>query len=394
MTRTRNAASAVDRALRFVRDERGGGGALAAAMITMMAMGGAALIVDHVQLVGTRDLVKTAADATAMAARLELGKLPRSMSDAEVLAHFDRTSTKYAQLNILGNLRLPDLGPEDIAVAYSLDRGAGTVDATIEADIDLSLMTDRMYGYAGPERMRSLSGVVAEAPVTVVLAIDASNSMLMEQAPGVVIPRLRVVQRAAHEVVRILGPNAHDPVEIGLVPWAQTACVAAADCDRFHGRDWPPALPPSTSPEVVVQAIDGLVANGGATRSAIGVSVAWELLDAASGDNRKALVLLTDGEDNLCARADGRLRNCGEWEASRQRGEACAAAKGAGIEIFVIAAMPPDQVSERLAQGLRDCSSEGEREGRYVFINNATPEALEAAFVNIANQLRVVRRVY
>ena len=394
MTGTRAAASAVDRALRFVRDERGGAGALAAAMITMMAMGGAALIVDHVQLVGARDLVKTAADATAMAARLELGKLPNSMSDAEVLAHFERTSTKYAQLNILGNLRLPDLVPEDIAVAYSLDRDAGTVDATIEADLDLSLMTGRLYGHAGPERMRSLSGVVGEAPATVVLAIDTSNSMrfdLGDNRGGTTESRLQIVQRAAHDLVRILDPNPHDPVEIGLVPWSTTACIERVDCWPAHRQL---ATAPKTSAQEIGQAIDDLRTTG-ATRSSAGISVAKTLLGRAPRDNRKALVLLTDGEDNQCGTEPNKSPgNCAPSLAAQQRQEACTAAKDDGIEIFVIAAMVPHLVSGALEQGLRDCSSEGEREGRHVFVNNATPESLEAAFSNIANQLGGFRRVY
>lgn len=383
------------RALRFLRGERGGAVSYTAVMMVVMVMGGVALIVDHVNLVGKRDLLKTAADATAMAARMELIKLPRSMSDAEVLAHFHVTSTKYAQLNVLSNVQGSGLGPGSIAVHYRLDRDAGTVDATVEADVGGTLMAHWLYGLEGPSRIRSGSGVVGHGvPATVVLAIDTSNSMqfdLNDNRAVTTESRLQIVRRAANELVGILGPNPRDPVEIGLVPWSVTACLVRADC---YPADRPLALPPVTSAQQIARAINGLT-TGGATRSSAGVSVAKALLDQAPADNRKALVLLTDGEDNACGtEPNERPRNCPPSVAAQQRSAACTAAKDAGIEIFVIAAMAPSLVSGALEQGLRDCSSEGDRPGNHVFINSATPGNLEAAFSSIAHQLRIVRRVY
>ena len=89
------------RALRFLREERGGAVSYTAVMMVLMVMGGVALIVDHAKLIDKRDLLKASADATAMAARIELVKLPRSLSDADVLAHLDAISSKYAHLNVL-----------------------------------------------------------------------------------------------------------------------------------------------------------------------------------------------------------------------------------------------------------------------------------------------------
>ena len=166
------------RALRFLREERGGAASLTAVMTILMVLGGVALIVDHANLIHKRDLLKASADATAMSARLELVQLPRSMSDAHVLAHFDATSSKYAQLNVLSNMPGSGLGPGGIAVHYHLDRNAGTVDATVEADVGGTLMAHWLYGLEGPSRIRSGSGVVGHGvPATVVLAIDTSNSM-------------------------------------------------------------------------------------------------------------------------------------------------------------------------------------------------------------------------
>ena len=103
-------------------------------------------------------------------------------------------------------------------------------------------------------------------------------------------------------------------------------------------------------------------------------------------------MLLTDGEDNYCGEAPGA---CVDSELGIDRAEACTLAKNAGTEIFVIAAMPPDDVSSDLARSLRNCSSEAENpDGTYVFINNENEEDLRAAFRDIANQLLGVRRVY
>ena len=116
---------------------------------------------------------------------------------------------------------------------------------------------------------------------------------------------------------------------------------------------------------------------------------------------RKAIVLLTDGEDTYCG--IDHKPECADSPVAVSRTEACTAAKARGTEIFVIAAMPPTSVSSELARTLRRCSSESDSEYpagtrrpdvNYVFINNATPENLEAAFGNIARQLRTLRRVY
>ena len=118
-------------------------------------------------------------------------------------------------------------------------------------------------------------------------------------------------------------------------------------------------------------------------------------LDPAVAENeslRKVIVLLTDGEDTYCGWDPGA---CVDSELGIDRSEACTLAKNAGTEIFVVAAMPPEDVSSDLAQSLRRCSSESDNPGgTYVFINNGNEEGLRAAFHEIANQLLEVRRVY
>ena len=108
-------------------------------------------------------------------------------------------------------------------------------------------------------------------------------------------------------------------------------------------------------------------------------------------DVRKVLVLLTDGEDNVCWPYDS-MRvmdpSCGTGVAT-SRAAACEAAKDDGIEIFVIAAMEPSRVGRELGNGLRACATSS----RHVYINNPDAQALRQAFRDIAIRLASVRRV-
>ena len=107
---------------------------------------------------------------------------------------------------------------------------------------------------------------------------------------------------------------------------------------------------------------------------------------------RRVIVLLTDGEDNPCGIHDPLCRTNG---VGMQRETACSAAKAAGTEIFVVAAMAPRNVSGALERSLRACSSgEGRDDGRYVFVNNSDAASLEAAFAEIGTELRTIRRTH
>ena len=176
--------------------------------------------------------------------------------------------------------------------------------------------------------------------------------------------------------------------------------------------DTPEILPLSTDVQTIVDAVDALApVTGSATYSALGVLWGQSLLEHSwkdvwgdandvhpadpnareSKNLRKAIVLLTDGEDTYCGASN---EACEDSEVGISRTDACTAAKEAGTEIFVIAAMHPDKVSDALGDSLRECSSESEESDmKYAFLDNSTPEDLMEAFAEIANQLRVVRRV-
>ena len=164
-----------------------------------------------------------------------------------------------------------------------------------------------------------------------------------------------------------------------------------------------PILPLSRDMGAVRSAIDALMPVGTATYSTMGLIWGRRLLtpewrpvwggevhpvhpdDEDSLGVRKAIVLLTDGEDNYRTALG----------AARDRSAACAAAKRAGIEVFVVAAMNPAEIGGGLSRGLTDCSSQSDDPDRtYVFLENHTKEDLEDAFRQIAHQLLVVRRTH
>ena len=176
-------------------------------------------------------------------------------------------------------------------------------------------------------------------------------------------------------------------------------------------------LPLSTNPDEIKARIEELSPVGSLTYSALGLlwgqrllmpswKSAWggsgaHPLDPSTGEDevRKAIVLLTDGEDTYCGRGK---HDCKDSPVGIWRDEACDEAKSRGTEIFVVAAMDPKEISNQFGKALENCSSQEDddskfgtrrQNGNYVFLNNATPENLEEAFKDIASQLRTLRRI-
>ena len=86
--------------IRFLQDVSGGATSITAAMLAVMAVGGTALISDHVWLVDQRDVLKSAADAAAAAATLERNRLPDGLSDRKLNKKLRATAERYVKLNL------------------------------------------------------------------------------------------------------------------------------------------------------------------------------------------------------------------------------------------------------------------------------------------------------
>ena len=210
----------------------------------------------------------------------------------------------------------------------------------------------------------------------------------------------------------------------GVVP-PSGSNVTVIDRDQrfFCPSETAPILPLSTEPDEIKQAIRALVPTGKRTYSALGVlwgqrllSPSWKSTwgggvhpvgptDPDADKVRKAIVLLTDGQDTHCGLGN---HGCDDSDVGLSRAEACTEAKRRGTEIFVVAAMMPANISTAFGNALEACSSQNDAEydaenpdaggtrrpgGNYVFLNNATPERLDEAFKDIASQIRTLRRV-
>ena len=201
-------------------------------------------------------------------------------------------------------------------------------------------------------------------------------------------------------------PRWEEPLcyDIDRVPSGQRICgdgdIQVGGPWRVHPQDncgGAPILPLTPNLSTVRNAITGMRIGGASTYSSAGIAWATRLLAPtwrpvwghaehpmeADGEVQKIIVLLTDGEDNHTSNA------------RTHRNQGCTAAKQEDILIFTIAAMDPRNVSQRLARDLGACSSQSDNpNGKFVFVNNATPEALGEAFAEIGRQIMRLRRTH
>ena len=219
---------------RFLREARGGATAIVAGAVTIMVVGASALIVDHTWLVDQRDVLKSASDAAAVAATIELKRLPTDTTDEVVQETLTQVAKNYVTLNLayLPQARLTR-AKETLAVAVTPNRGASTVDVAASADLGGTLFT-RHLPLAGSSTGPATIAVAAKVesltvPIEVVLAIDTSGSMgrtLLGYSPSWhpdtntgQKSRMRIVKDAASQLVDILDPTADNEDAIGGVPW-------------------------------------------------------------------------------------------------------------------------------------------------------------------------------
>ena len=255
----RHALAMAARARAFLGDTRAGATAIAAAAVTVMTVGASALIVDHVWLVDQRDVLKTAADAAAIAATLEIERrlaADPDISDEDLKAALHPVAARYVFMNLL---YLPEERLERAArtleVAITdLDRDQRTVAVSAQADLGGTLFSRALPllgSYEGPEKTVVRAGVEIEStPVEVVLAIDVSYSMSFALGgevrrrnfwnPGAALSesRLDIVKRAARSLVDILEPDARNRVAVGVVPWHANVRLGPAAADEWARNGW------------------------------------------------------------------------------------------------------------------------------------------------------------
>ena len=227
---------------RFLRETRAGATAIAAACITLMSVAGAALIIDHVWLVHQRDLLRSATDAAAVAATLELTKIPRSVSDEDAEAQLHPTADRYVRFNLGANLRgdMRERVLESLNVKVEVERARGSIEVRADSELGETLLAQWFLGYSGPKRLAANSGAEGSLGSTeIVLAIDTTGSMAealdgSSQGPS----RMSIVKDAAVNLVDVLESFPNSVVAVGIVPWTWRVRLDRTTRERWERNGW------------------------------------------------------------------------------------------------------------------------------------------------------------
>ena len=350
----------------------------------------------------------------------------------EVEATADLGGTLFSRaLPLLGQYA----GPPEVAATASVQSKVLPVEVVIAIDMSISMAGGLASPFSRPSRME----IVKSAARDLVAIIEPSshNQIAVGIVPwsdGVRLGPARASQWQNDGWVETYGVSAWDRyLDVRRVgAWRQRSLPAVTPQALFappsttaftsalvwrgsrtrSSRGHLEALAPLSTDRTAIDAmINSLEPWWGNTYSALGVLWAQAMLEPgwrsawggavhpadpalpAHAGMRKVIVLLTDGQDTVCAR-ETTTSDCTGATNFLSRADVCTAAKTRGTEIFVIGAMPPREVSADLGNRLRACSSQADRPGgRYVFLNNSTRAALEAAFADVATQLRTLRKV-
>ena len=235
---------------RFLRDTRSAGTGLAAATVTVVAIGGGAVLVDHVWLVEQRDILKSASDAAAVAATLELNRqlfLDGNIADDDLTAILEEVSRRYIALNLmhLSAGRLAD-ALSTLLIKVTSDRSNGAVEVLATADLGGFLFSPHIPLFSNvpsPDPMQAMAKVEStKVPVEVVLAIDVSGSMTRSLAGTANVPeeesRMALVKDAALALVEVLDPDSNHRIAIGIVPWHFLVRLDDSMRERWARFDW------------------------------------------------------------------------------------------------------------------------------------------------------------
>ena len=220
---------------RFLHDTRAGATAITAAAITVMTLGGAALITDHLWLVGQRDTLKSATDSAAVATTIAMRRLLESdhtLSNDALKTRLEPVARRYIELN-LTHLRAERLAraKETLTIELAIDRAASRVKVVAKADLGGTLFARVMPllgGYTGPDTMQADTTVECAAnAIEVVLALDVTASMHASIDSSN--RRLDAVIKAAKALVEELRSGCDESaVAMGIVPWDKTVRVPNA----------------------------------------------------------------------------------------------------------------------------------------------------------------------
>ncbi|MCY4440197.1 MAG: VWA domain-containing protein [Deltaproteobacteria bacterium] len=230
----------------FFRQARAAAG-IVGVFVTLMTLGGAALVTDHLWLTYHRDLLKNAADAAVMAATSRLQELPSSMSDDDVSSRLQPVAERYVRFNLAGNLSEKGRAQMDetLKVDLELNRRLGTVAVLASADMGGTLLSKRVLAYAGSkDGVAVKSGADSSVGATeLVLAIDVTGSMSHDLQGESVdgsdpTSRISIVREAAEDLIDILASHENSTIAVGIVPWDYRVRLNRDARTRWEAEGW------------------------------------------------------------------------------------------------------------------------------------------------------------
>ena len=232
----------------FVRGTHAAATSLMAVLVAIMAVGGGALITEHVWLLDQRDTLKAATDAASIATTQEMGRLldaDHTLSDDALRPSLESVARAYIEANLLhlSGERL-QRAKDTLAIGITIDRGTSRVQVTAETDLGGGLFAGLglLGGYTGPETMQASTAVeCAGNAIEVVLALDVTASMhgaidKSKPARGDN-RRLNAVVKAAKALINELGSTCDEgSVAVGIVPWDKT--VRLPNAATWQANSW------------------------------------------------------------------------------------------------------------------------------------------------------------
>lgn len=384
--------------------------------VILMCMG---VAIDGARVYHSQSRLGAAADAAAIAAGKAL--LDGRNTDADV----QRIATEYFH----ANLKESDGFAKVNSFSARLDRRISSVEIDVQADVPMTIT--RIAGFENISLPISSVAIFDQKDIELALALDVTGSMCIPNCS-----KLDALKAAVGDLVDIMLPDAGTPnkVRVGFAPFSTgvnagsyaraatnnrstNGCTferegSTPDGDQapgtgnylrvsadVGGTGCPSAqvIGLSDDRDLLRRTVNGYRASGstaghlGAQWASYLVSPNWgsvfgvESIPVNYNDGKtiKAVVLMTDGENNLFggSGAGGRGRSD-----SLER-EICTELRGHGVMVFTIGFSNPggslDATARRL---LSDCAADPSH-----FFLADNPTALRAAFANIANQLNNLR---
>jgi len=403
---------------RFAADDRGSVAMLFGIMFFVILMG-AGVAIDWSRITHTNNRLTSAADAAVLVAGR--GLLDGTMTDAEII---DRATLFFNE-----NYEAAETFGSVDQLNIQLDRQAGTVQVTAEADVPMTIT--RIAGFQRARLPVTAAAVFQQQDIELGMALDVTGSMSGQ--------KLADLKTAAKDLVDILLPEqpiAGQKVRIGLAPYSASVklgayaaavsdgaskdgCVierngAAAYTDDAPGAgkfflagtaktkdiDTTEGTSPYTCPNALVapltddkdtlkNTIDTYAA-GGYTGGHFGAAWAWSLISpnwsgvwpadsapAAYGDDKtiKAIILMTDGIFNTA------YNNA---SSAAQATSLCGAMKAADKNVIVYAV--GFQAPSAAKATLQACASSTEH-----YFDATNGSELRLAFRQIAQHLTNLR---